>query len=215
MVGPRAAGAEPKQDDGDFSQSDYSLRTRALVSVLTRKNLLIRDHENIPPALYLSLPYYARWLYVQERAAIEAGIVTEDELRDPDGPDGPLETPELPGFVPPSPEALIRLLGQDASARIDADVEPRFEVGDAVIARNEYPAGITRMPGYVRGRRGVIDRDHGVYPFQDTLPPGEPRRSQHVYSVRFSSRELWASRGNPRDYVHADLWGDHLEAAGD
>jgi nitrile hydratase len=38
------------------------------------------------------------------------------------------------------------------------------------------PAGHTRIPRYVRGRRGVVDRDHGVFiTFRDGGPPkGDP-----------------------------------------
>jgi nitrile hydratase len=164
--------------------------------------------ESIPPALYLAMPYYARWLYIQEQALLASGLLSPDELADPDGP---LTVPDIEGFRPPLPEEVIGFLQQDASAELDENVPASFAVGDAVVAKNPYPYGLTRMPAYVRGRRGEIHRDHGVYPFQDALPPGEPRRVQHLYSVRFSSEELWGRRGHARDFVHVDLWDDHLE----
>ena len=170
----------------------------------------IRDHESIPPALYLSMPYYARWLYVQERALLEGGIVTQDELQNPAGP---LTIPDIPDFQPPSPDGVLAFLGGDVSAEQDEDVRAQFSVGDGVVAKDEYPVGITRMPGYVRGRSGVIHKDHGVHPFPDTLPPGDERRPQHLYSVRFAASELWGRRGHPRDNVYVELWDDHLEPA--
>ncbi len=36
--------------------------------------------ERMPPDLYLSLPYYAKWLWREETAMLRAGIVTEGEL---------------------------------------------------------------------------------------------------------------------------------------
>jgi nitrile hydratase len=168
----------------------------------------VRDLESIPPALYLGMPYYARWLWALERSLLASGIVTETELQNPDGP---LTAPDIPGFEPTSPEDAIRLLATDTSAELDVAVPARYSVGDLVVAKNDYPVGITRMPGYVRGRQGVISRDHGVHPFQDALPPGEERRLQHLYSVRFAGSELWGLRGHANDNVYVDLWADHLD----
>ena len=64
-----------------------------------------------------------------------------------------------------------------------------------------------------RGKAGVIVRDHGVYTFPDTNAHGQGEKRQHVYSVRFSARELWGDSASPRDSVHLDLWDDYLERA--
>ena len=153
--------------------------------------------QSIPPALYLSMPYYARWLYRAELSVLESGLVTVEEL---ENPDGPLSMPDMPNFEPPGPEVIVNgFLARDFSAELHADVQPQFSVGDAVIARNEHPAGHTRAPGYVRGRRGTIHRDHGVHEFQDQQTPGVERKAQHLYSVMFTGRELWGSRGGSGD----------------
>lgn len=165
--------------------------------------------QTIPPALYLSMPYYARWLHRAEQSVLESGLVTVDEL---DNPDGPLAMPDIPDFEPPGPEIIVNgFLASDFSAELDVDLQPRFSVGDAVIARNEHPAGHTRAPRYVRGRRGTIHLDHGVHEFQDQLPPGVEREAQHLYSVMFTGPELWGSRGGSKDRIYVDLWDDHLQ----
>lgn len=87
---------------------------------------------------------------------------------------------------------------------------PQFKAGDLVLARNANPAGHTRIPRYVRGRRGVVDRDHGVFVFPDTHAAGLGPKPQHVYSVRFAARELWGPEGHPQDAVYVDLWDDYL-----
>ena len=69
------------------------------------------------------------------------------------------------------------------------------------------------MPRYVRGRRGVVAIDHGVFIFPDTHAAGEGTKPQHVYSVRFTAQELWGPDASARDRVHVDLWDDYLEAA--
>jgi nitrile hydratase len=94
-------------------------------------------------------------------------------------------------------------------------IRPQFNVGQRVRARNINPVGHTRLPRYMRGHRGTIVTDHGVFDFQDTDGEGYtlPDRPQHVYTVRFTARELWGEAANPRDIVHAELWEDYLERA--
>lgn len=202
----------PERDTGRVPAEEWERQVWGLLFALGNPVLGVnaRDTERIPPALYLAMPYYARWLHVQERAALERGLVTEAELRDPDGPVEPVDDA---GYTPPSPAEILGLLAADRSAELDLDVPARFAAGDAVAARNDFPFGVTRMPGYVRGRRGVVRGDHGVHAFQDTPPPGAEPRPQHLYSVRFAASELWGARGHPRDSVHVDLWDDHLEPA--
>jgi len=67
----------------------------------------------------------------------------------------------------------------------------------------------------MRGHRGTIVSDHGVFDFQDTDADGYtlPDRPQHVYTVRFTARELWCDAANPRDTVHAELRENYLERA--
>ena len=90
---------------------------------------------------------------------------------------------------------------------------PRFRVGEKVLARNINPMGHTRMPRYVRGRSGTIDRDHGVFTFADSHAMTRDKKPQHLYSVRFSTTELWGDNASPRDSVYVDLWDDHLKSA--
>jgi nitrile hydratase len=56
----------------------------------------------------------------------------------------------------------------------------------------------------------VIDRDHDVFVFPDTSAVGQGKKPQHVYSVRFTARELWGPAASPNDRVYVDLWDDYL-----
>jgi hypothetical protein len=53
------------------------------------------------------------------------------------------------------------------------------------------PAGHTRLRRYARGKQGVVARHHGIFVFPDTNAHFEGEQLQHLYSVRFSARELW------------------------
>jgi hypothetical protein len=100
-----------------------------------------------------------------------------------------------------------------ASCRVDANVPARFAVGETVAVGNINPVKHTRLPRYARGKRGLIAQDHGVFIFPDTNAHGAGEKPQHVYSVRFTARELWGAPASERDVVHLDLWDDYLDRA--
>jgi len=117
-------------------------------------------------------------------------------------PEGALHAPDV-----------ARFLRNRRNARLDDAVPSKFRLGERVIARNLHPLGHTRLPRYVRGRCGVIDRDHGVFIFPDTNAMTRDKKPQHLYSVRFAARDLWGPGASARDAVYADLWDDHLDPA--
>jgi nitrile hydratase subunit beta len=110
-------------------------------------------------------------------------------------------------------EMVPALISKGRTARRDAAVSAKFKPGDHVVARNIHPAGHTRLPRYVRGRRGIIDRDHGVFVLPDTNAALAGETPQHVYSVRFTARELWGPDAPAGDALYIDLWDDYLEPA--
>ena len=96
---------------------------------------------------------------------------------------------------------------------VDADVAARFAAGDAVAVRNRNPAGHTRAPRYIRGRRGEIARDYGVFIFPDSNAMGRGKAPQHLYSIRFEGTEIWGPDTPAREAVYLDLWDSYLEPA--
>lgn len=163
--------------------------------------------EQIPAAEYLRMPYYERWFTVLVNRLLRSGYVTQQELTtgraDPSVP-----RPQMPPAPAPTPGAI------PGASRLDLAVRPRYRKGQHVLGRNTNPEGHTRLPRYVRGKRGVITHDHGVWALQDTDVAGERLGGpQHVYTVRFPARELWGPQAPPRDSVYVDLWEDHLERA--
>ncbi len=168
--------------------------------------------EQMPPAEYLATGYYEHWLWGLERLLEQHGFLQRSEL---DGrvlaPSDPAPSKPLPGAL--SREGVPRLLQNRRAARLDDPVPPKFKAGDGVVARNINPLGHTRLPRYVRGRQGVVDQDYGVFVFADTHAAGLGKKPQHVYSVRFTARELWGPDAHPRDAVYVDLWDDYLDPA--
>lgn len=110
-------------------------------------------------------------------------------------------------------EDVQKVLRTGDSARIPSNEPARFKPGDAVCTRNFQPRGHTRLPRYARARRGVIAIDHGVFVFPDTHAASGDKKPQHLYSVKFTMRELWGEGASERDTVHIDLFDDYLEPA--
>jgi nitrile hydratase subunit beta len=184
---------------------------------LRRWNIDMSRHarERMPAPDYLAASYYERWLYGVQLLLAEGGLVSREELA------AQLEgVTRLAGAPPATPAGIRRLQAEDVeraltlgSARVDADIAPRFKPGDAVVTRNINPTGHTRLPRYARGKQGVVDRDHGVWVFPDAYAAGQGKKPQHCYSVRFAARELWGSEASARDMIYIDVFEDYLEPA--
>ena len=110
-------------------------------------------------------------------------------------------------------ELAHRLITEGRTAKREIAVPAKFKQGDAVLARNIHPKGHTRIPRYVRGKRGIVERDHGVFVFPDTNAELAGEKPQHVYSVRFAGRDLWGPAAPTGDAIYIDLWDDYLDPA--
>jgi nitrile hydratase subunit beta len=164
--------------------------------------------ELVPPVEYLRLSYYARQFVAFIETLVKSGLVTRAEIET-----GAPTAGQLKLNPPLTVEKAAELVGKGVSTRRDVPVAARFQTGQRVRARNMHPVGHTRLPRYVRGKAGVIDRDHGIFVFPDTNAHFLGENPQHVYSVRFAARELWGQQGAPLDSVYVDMWDDYLDAA--
>lgn len=162
--------------------------------------------ELLPPEDYIRLSYYERWLRRLEVQMTQYAIATQEELE---------AGKAAPGSAKVKPALTMadeaRFGVRSMPSAVDPAVRPLFRVGQAVRAKNIHPVGHTRLPWYARTKQGVITRDHGVYLFPDTAAHHLGDKRQHVYSVKFTARELWGPLASSRDSVHLDLWDDHLE----
>ena len=162
--------------------------------------------EVMPPVDYLRMSYYERWLARLEAQVVRYGLATNGEIKT-----GQPATDSAKAAPPFTLATSSRWMSRGIASSRDPAVRALFRVGERVRARNLHPIGHTRLPRYARGKVGVITRDHGVYIFPDTNAHSQGEKRQHVYSVRFSARELWGPRASPRDSVQIDLWDDYLE----
>ena len=165
--------------------------------------------ERMDPVHYLSSTYYEHWLAALETLAVDKGVLTQEELTT-----STVQTTSGSRAAPLPPEAVPTIVQRGAPAdRQTGRLTPRFKPGDRVVARNLNPAGHTRLPRYVRGKHGVIDRVHGTFVYPDANAHGGGEQPQPVYCVRFDTRELWGPTAPARNSLYLDLWEDYLENA--
>jgi nitrile hydratase beta subunit len=165
--------------------------------------------ERMDPSHYLESAYYEHWLAALETLLVEHGIATKEELET-----GVARS--VSGTLPPplGPDDIVAIVHHGVAAdRQTGRLTPRFKPGDRVIALNFNPRGHTRLPRYVRGKQGIIDRVQGTFVYPDTNAHGGGEQPQPVYSVCFAARELWGPEASGRDSLYIDLWEDYLEPA--
>jgi nitrile hydratase subunit beta len=211
MGGMHGMGPVVIEPDEPVFHAQWEARVLALqlaCNFLGRWNIDMARYarERIPPAEYLAATYYEKWLRGLETLLVEQGLVTREELETG-------QESEATGVAALQASGVALYLRNRRHARLDDAVPPKFKRGDPVLTHNDHPVGHTRLPRYARGRRGVVDRDHGVFIFADTHAMARDKKPQHCYSVRFAARELWGAGASARDSVYVDLWDDHLDPA--
>ena len=211
MGGMHGLGPVAPEPDEPVFHHDWERRVHALVIASpTRGNIDAGRHQRelIPGPAYLAMSYYEKWLAGLCAMLVTGGALTPGELAsgraDPTAAKG---TPRL------SPEQVAPAFKRGGSYRREVAAAPAFRVGERVRARNLNPAGHTRLPRYVRGRAGVVERWHGAHVFPDVHAHGGGEDPRHLYAVRFAACELWGPDAPGGDSVSLDLWEPYLERA--
>jgi nitrile hydratase len=155
--------------------------------------------ERLDPVVYLSDSYYERWLDALERYLVEKEVIAPEEMAS-----------TLPGWQPRRGRPLPESAGSTGTW---PETLVPFQPGDRVVARTINPAGHTRLPRYVRGKEGTIDRYLGAFIFPDTNALGQGAQPEPCYAVWFAARDLWGEAADPRDTVSVDLWQRYLRPA--
>jgi nitrile hydratase subunit beta len=204
-------GASPAQPGEPVFTEPWEGRAfgLSLVSMrLSGTNLQAFRHamERLHPLDYLADGYYGRWLNGAESLLVDSGILAPGavdsrarRLRGEEVAEPPAPTPHKPDYQPTAAGNLRQV-----------DAEPGFAVGQRVGVRDLHPLGHTRLPRYVRRRTGTVEMLHQPEVFPDTHAHFEGENPQHLYSVRFESRELWGEEAEPFS-LSVDLFEQYLE----
>lgn len=174
----------------------WEKRVNALYSLAVKLGIFNMDEyrhaiERMEPRHYLSASYYERSLTSLATLCVEKGILTREELERRAQGQFPLSSPSAPG-------------------RGNVAERQRLEPADRVRVRSDYVPGHVRMPGYIRGKTGVVVGVSPAYPFPDAHAHGVEAADEATYDVRFNAEELWPNSADPA-FVHVGVFESYLE----
>jgi len=156
---------------------------------------------------YAALSYYEVWVAGLQNLLEERGMLDRAEMA------------AARALLPPVAVARVlaaadvgSVLAAGAPTERATSTRPRWHAGDHVRARSEVVNHHTRLPGYVRGKRGIIERAHGAHVFADAHAQGLGEQPQWLYTVVFDAIDLWPDAA-PGHTVSVDAWEPYLEAA--
>jgi nitrile hydratase len=177
----------------------WEKRVNALYGMAVRRGIFNMDEyrhaiERMSPRHYLSASYYERSLTSLATLCVEKGVVTREELEELAKGHFPLSEPSAPG-------------------RSNLPGRERYQADDRVRVKNDFFAGHVRMPGYIRGKPGVVVRESPVYPFPDAHAHGVNAVDEPTYDVAFRTEDLWPNSADPA-LVHVGVFQSYLERVG-
>ncbi len=164
--------------------------------------------ENRPPQDYLSKSYYEIWLAGLERLMLERNLVAPDEIAA-----GHTLHPAKPVAKTLSRDGVAAMLHRGGPTERKTTRPALFAPGDRIRAKNIHPPTHTRLPRYVRGHLGTVERVIGCHVFPDSNSQGLGEDPQWLYTVTFNGAELWADAPDPNLSVSVDAWEPYLERA--
>jgi nitrile hydratase len=162
--------------------------------------------EALRPDVYLSSSYYQKWLLGLEDLLLAKGFITAEDIAAGHAVAAPKPLARG-GFTT---DQVERVMARGAFGRA-ASAAALFKPGDRVRAKNIHPTTHTRLPRYVRGHVGVVERDHGAHVFPDTVAHDQGENPQWLYTVVFDGAELWGDDGDPTLKVSVEAFEPYLE----
>ncbi|MGE0497803.1 MAG: nitrile hydratase subunit beta [Ramlibacter sp.] len=184
--------------DAKAFHAPWEVRANALYASAVRLGLFNMDEyrhaiERMTPLHYLAASYYERSLTSLLTLCVEKGVLTREELEQRAQGAVPLASPSAPGRA--------NLRGRE-----------RFAVGDRVRVRMDAVPGHMRLPGYIRGKTGVVVGESPAYPFPDAHAHSVEAQDEPTYDVRFRSEDLWPGSSDAA-LIHVGVFQSYLERA--
>jgi nitrile hydratase subunit beta len=158
---------------------------------------------------YAQLSYYQIWVAGLEKLLIERRMLRRGELSAARRLDPALPPPRVLRA-----ENVSEALARGSPTEREATSPARFKPGDRVRTRAHKVPHHTRLPAYVRGKSGTIERVLGMHVFADPHAHGLGEQPQWLYTVVFDAAELWGEDARANDRVSVDAWQPYLEPAG-
>jgi nitrile hydratase len=185
LGGRQGFGPVVRQGHTDPFHGEAEIRIAAMWVRMLRHGIYNMDEyrhaiERMEPRHYVSASYYGRTFTAVASLCVERGVFSAAELSAAVGSEVPLSRPSREG-------------------RVGEEKLPEISVGDRVRVKDDFVPGHIRMPGYIRGKEGVVVGVSPPYPYPDAHGHGLESAWQRTFDVRFSSRHLWPDGSEEAD----------------
>ena len=169
--------------------------------------------EAMHPFDYFRYRYYEKWLGSATNFLIVEGYISEQELESRTAAYLKREeTPPNEFRNEALDEQVLAFLRNGDSARRDAHLTPSFTAGETVRVKDIRPVEHTRLPGYLRGKRGTVETVYdGCYSYSVSTGPDGLGEPMPVYLVRFDPRDIWGDLSEAKSLVYAGIYETYLE----
>ena len=173
----------------------WEVRANSLYAHAVRLGIFNMDEyrhaiERMDPRHYITASYYERSLTGLATLLVEKGVVPREELER-----------RARGTFP--------LASRSAGGRTNAAARERFQPGECVRVKADSVPGHIRLPGYIRGKAGVVVGVSPAYPFPDAHAHGVHADDEPTYDVRFRAEDLWPNAEHA--LVHVGVFESYLE----
>jgi hypothetical protein len=106
---------------------------------------------------------------------------------------------------------VLRYVEEGASPKRDVPFAPLFAVGESVTIKNVPASDRTRLPGFLRGKTGIIETVYDApYGYLCDTGPDGIGPAMPVYCVRFDPQTIWDKRTETGFSIYADLFEHYL-----
>lgn len=198
------------EPEGEWFHASWEPRALALTVAMGATgawnlDMMRAARETLPN--YRELSYYEIWLFALQNMLEKQGLVTPEEV----SAERLLQaSPALPRVLK---EADVHATLARGASTERSPVEPaRYAPGQKVQVRKLQADHHTRLPAYVLGKQGVVEKIRGVHVFADAHAQGLGEQPQWLYAVAFDGVELWGDAGSPGVQVCIDAFEPYLEA---
>jgi nitrile hydratase beta subunit len=169
--------------------------------------------EAMQPFEYFKFRYYEKWLMGISQYFVDTGYISADELKrlTDDYRAAPDKTlPEQPN--PALKNQILDYLNRGDSGLRPITQTPRFAVGDTVTVADPLAADHTRLPGYLRNKKGVVSEVYpGAFEYFVSTGPDGLEGAMHVYCIAFDAADIWGrDMCEPNTTIYADLFDVYL-----
>jgi nitrile hydratase len=200
LGGRQGFGRVLKEGKNDALHEPWEMAIAAIYPKLVNQKFFNYDEyrhaiERMAPRHYVSASYFERVFIATATLCVEKGVLSAEALNDRVGIPVPLASPSKPG-------------------RAASESLREFELGEKVRVKEDFVAGHTRCPAYIRGKKGVVVDKSPAYPFPDAAAHGLPAPKQRTFDVRFKSTDLWPDGAEDAE-VHVGVFHQYLERCPD